>query len=306
MIDLDNFLWNKLSIICYKGGYGGDFLCNLLYQNYNEKHLVSPKTKENQFDFTLLDAGYTHPCLKNIKDLFSLHKDSKNKFNSIKLTEFDRIEIKKNNSKKLIKEIFDYEDLLKIYNILYDEDPNIYAENVSHYLRDIFYKGYKEKKYIARMHWHHPTYDNFQLSKVFPGANVFLLVTDNMIYHNFFTLLTFVKNNQMYYYKLLNDSTFIDMFTDEKKVVKNSFDNMIPLDVGKLFFEDEYEKNIEEILSDTLQKKIILNRQLLQKYKKNNMTIIENIIGKENMKNHTPSLILEKVGIFLNERYNKL
>jgi hypothetical protein len=42
----------------------------------------------------------------------------------------------------------------------------------------------------------------------------------------------------------------------------------------------------------------------LEKYKKDNMIIIENIIGKENMKDATPSLIAEKVGIFL-ERRNK-
>jgi hypothetical protein len=311
MIDLDNFLWNKLSIICYRGGYGGDFLCNLLYQNYSKTHLVNPSNEKNQFNFTYLDTGYMQPCLKNIKDLFFLHKDAAKKkivFDLIKLTEFDKIKIKRDKSKDINdwKAVAWYDDLMKIYHILYDEDTDIYTENFTNYIREIYYQGYKEKKYISRIHWHHPQYESFKLSKTFLGANIFLLVTDNIIYHDFFMLLSFIKNNQMYYYKLMDDSIFKNIFTNEKEIVKNTFDNMIPIDVGKLFFENGYENEVENILSDSLKKNIVLNKKLLEKYKKDNMNIIENIIGKENMKDLEPNLIAEKVEIFLNERHNKL
>jgi uncharacterized protein YifE (UPF0438 family) len=286
MVDLDNFVWDKLSIICYKGGYGGDFLCNLLYQNYNENHIINPYTKENRFDFGHLDTGYMHPCLKNMKDFIFLYK------------------IRKGERKfEDMVEIAWYKYLDKINNILYDENEDIYTENVANFIREVYYQGYMEKKYIARTHYHQKRHIPFEISKIFPGANIFLLVTNNMAYHTFFNVLTFAKNRSMYHFKS-GDPLLKKFFTQEDRMVKNTFNNMIPIDVGKLYFESGYEIEAENILSNTLKKKIILNKQLLEKYKKDNMTIIENIIGKKNMENANSVFIAEKVSIFL-EKYKK-
>jgi hypothetical protein len=74
------------------------------------------------------------------------------------------------------------------------------------------------------------------------------------------------------------------------------FDNMINIDVGKLFFEhSEYISKAEDILSNKLNVEIKLNREKIEKYKKNNFNILTKTFDIENTGKIKPKELLEKI-----------
>jgi hypothetical protein len=63
----DDFKWDKLILINYPPGSGGDFFCNLLHMNYDPNHKFTPD-ENNKFEWKF--KGFR----KSLTQLFVFHK----------------------------------------------------------------------------------------------------------------------------------------------------------------------------------------------------------------------------------------
>jgi hypothetical protein len=99
-----------------------------------------------------------------------------------------------------------------------------------------------------------------------------------------------INNSNHYWINFLCEKFDIKTFNFDIKSP-----NMIPVDVGKLYFETGYEEELENIFSNTLNKKIILNRKILNEYKKNNIKLLAKTFNIENANELSPKELLEVI-----------
>jgi hypothetical protein len=278
----DDFSWDKLIIISYPAGYGGDFFCNLLHMNYNPNHTFLPDIN-NKFEWVVFSN------IKSIDQLFYFHK---NKFNKNLL-------IEKINIEKIIGETDDFDiDLYRkniflnriyFYKHIYNEDFFIFKNNYIQYARNLHIKHIEKhlkenkflKKFITNYHYDRPI-QNFSFHEVFPKSKIYFLYAENKENMLLFNILATIKNFDLISEPTNSLRSRILAVTLQPSTIYEikPFDNMIGIDVGKLFFENnEYENEVEKILSDTLNEKIILNKVLLKQYKQDNLYIIKKMLN---------------------------
>ena len=281
----DNFKWDKLVVINYPAGYGGDFFCNLLNMNYDPNHKFAGNSN-NKFEWHTVD-WYNH--FKKTGILFSVYEcDDKEKLWET---------YSKYTSNKIVKHS------KKLFAILYDEDPDIFKENYIQYIRNSLYKGYNEGKFIVNTH---SSKAGKMLFEVLPGAIMFHLIANKIEHACLFVLLFVIKEKNYEDKKLWIDFLYnnIEMFS-----IKYTFDNMITIDVGKLFFENGYEEEAENIFSNALNRNITLNRTILSNYKKNNIELLAKNFNIENASELTAiellELILKPYGNVFNDLYQR-
>ena len=287
MILDDDFSWDKLINVCYPGGFGGDFFCNLLQMNYDPSHTFLPD-KNNMFAWPTnysdtIKFEFERRFLKKTNEVFNCY-DKKNVF-------FGN-EVNATNIKSFV-------------NILYDEDRAIFIKNYIQFVRNCYYRGYVQEKHISNFHYTMPI-KNFSIHKVFPSSFNIFLYSKNTEYSVLFYLLLF--------FKLASDSQKTNLSIpfnikkNGKKIIGkketilfykrgySNCDNMIGIDVGKLFFEyDGYENEAEQILSDALNRKIVLDKNVLNEYKKNNIKLIQRYAGIKNILDICPKEISNKI-----------
>jgi hypothetical protein len=97
------------------------------------------------------------------------------------------------------------------------------------------------------------------IGDMFPGSAVLFLEVDKK-YMKYVDALDTIKNNLPSYY------------ASQRSL--RTFDDMIPIDAGRLFYETGYESEAEDILSVALNRDIILDREILSIYKENNFKLL--------------------------------
>ena len=133
----DDFKWDKLINVCYPGGFGGDFFCNLLYMNYDPNHTFLPD-ENNRFkwDDNNVNETVSKIALKKINTFFNAYNSNDvEKFWDSQFEWYTQYIVP---HAKLLKRCKD------IFNILYDEDPNIFKENYIQFIRNSLYERYNK------------------------------------------------------------------------------------------------------------------------------------------------------------------
>jgi hypothetical protein len=255
----DDFSWDKLTLVSYPSGFGGDFFCNLLHMNYDPNHTFLPD-ENNKFNWVvwrhLTDEKNLKFPIKSTNAFLKAHKDK----NVLKYTPINFVNF-----------------IEKIYH----KDFSVYKNNFIQHNRNMLMSTYLKNLHIVNTHYVDP-HENFSIYEMFPGASIFFLYTKNVYYTFYFTLLTIIKNDKMcvgsehLIGSIITDPAYARLVTKTYE----PFDNMIPIDAGKLFFEnDGYETEAEQILSNSLGKTIVLDRNLLKKYKKDNKDLVKKMMN---------------------------
>jgi hypothetical protein len=256
----DSFKWDKLTIVCYSTGFGGDFFCNLLQMNYDSNYTFS-SDKNNKFGWVYKDS-HEHGqkiLIKKTETIFKYYKAIKNNYEDRFLIE--QINWNHKSALKIIK---------KIMNIIYDEDLNTFKQNYINFVRNVTYEEYLEEKYIINTHFVEVL--NFiDIRDIFPGSLIINLFVEKNEYALLNLLLGRIKNLQE---KKTLIKRVLEVDIEKYKPQDNLYNNMIGIDVGKLFFEDGYEDEAENILSGKLNREIKLDREKIKKYKKDNMNLL--------------------------------
>jgi hypothetical protein len=139
---------------------------------------------------------------------------------------------------------------------------------------------------------------------VFPKASIFFLYSENKEYNFLFKILELIKKTNISYSTNIKKDISTIVVNSRIYAHTQTFDNMIGIDVGKLFFEDGYEEEIEKKLSKQLNKEIILDRNVLEKYKKTNRDIIEKYMEISNIHGLSCEEIVQTIlgNFFIDER----
>jgi hypothetical protein len=250
MIEVEN--WDRLIHVCYRAGYAGDFFCNLLYKNYNaDYNFVGNNINRYTYKFSNYMLTKYGNRLKDINTLVKIHAQNKN-FHFYFLPTDEQ------------------EALFKLYDIIYNKDFKIYIQNLIYYFKDVYLSTYsKEKINISHLHHYYPI-EGFNLNDIFPGSTNILLTTENIIYHKRFLLFSFIKNfnnKNINKIKELYEKTLTNNYFN----INDIFNNIHSIDIGKLIFEPDSTIQIENQLSNILQREIILDRQKLNHYREKSL-----------------------------------
>jgi hypothetical protein len=164
----DDFEWDKLVVICYPPGFGGDFLCNLLQINYDPNYTFFPNEK-NKFEWTCKNP--------EINSLFSFQK----KYNGKLDISFD------------IKDEFKY-----CFETIYDKDFDTFKKNYIQFIRNKYMENYLKNDYIINFHYHNAVpIEKFSINEVFPKASIFFLYSENKEYNFLFKILELIKKTNI-------------------------------------------------------------------------------------------------------------
>ncbi|CAB5220771.1 hypothetical protein UFOVP247_35 [uncultured Caudovirales phage] len=270
-------MWDKLIIVVYNAGTCGEFFCNLLNRSLTQ----------DTVPLIMREGGNNTYLWKKRGELDILNDIGK-------LTKYWEIKYKSEYTHlTYIEEQHPYYE--KIFKIIGDEDVDVFIENLYEFARDM-HSAYKDKECIFRSHYINKFY-HLNFLDMFPGSTAFYFEVNSIKHIMYAQLLDLMKN----YY---NDNPLRipgrDYLFARRPGPKKTFNRMIPIDSGRLFFEDDYQREAEEILSESLKKKIVLDTLELKSYKSRNFDMISSVLGKDFRELDIDS-IAEKIILHLEE-----
>ena len=284
MIDLDNFVWDKLVFVCYRGGYAGDFFCNLLHQNYDKNYDFSPlDVKLNKYYYN----SVSNLWLKNINDVFNVHENEIEM--NLLLEKIDKV---------APTNVAYYNRILNAYERCYHPKHSTYVENVSKYIRELYYEKYDKGFYVNNTHYNRPIYSfkkqlyDFDFKKTFPGSTSILLTSNNRMYNLFFNLFSLIKNKHIGKFFFNNNK---NNFLKAVNFVPTSFNGMLEIDIGKLIFEPDSISKIEQQLTEIIKKPITLNRDKLKYYREKSIETLCSFMDVNNIEDIEEQLLIENM-----------
>jgi len=259
----------KKILVNYSGGYSGNFLCSLLSEALNTNDQMYKNESTNSYEFS--SSGVHTMFIKPFGKIFQIHNKT------LKREDLNKI-------KELYLDSF-YIHVNKLYDILYDEDEEIFIDNVKQYY-DKLMDGLTGDYYITSIHYAFQ-YKNVSIHDVFKNTTVLHLYTDSKRYGRYFALLLYYKTHNAKADQILlatskkNGGIYEDMIDPALPKVNDS--RSIAVDIGKITFERDYEHllEVEDKLSKELGVQVTLNRQKLNDYIDGNVAIIKEILGKD-------------------------
>lgn len=281
-MDYDDFI-----IVGYRGGWGGDMFASLIYKHfYKDYQHKLQQPKSHVVVNSMIDFRQQHELrmFKNIDDcLFvvdALLQDLKSLDKSAALSKHE-------SAMKKISPFCEF---------VFDEDPQILANNIKDVLREVYH--FKRTKVWPIHYTTRPpkTFSQFSMDWVFPGSKKFRLVCEPR-FCDMFVALYLYKGGFNFYGKETwnsrgqhkNKSAFHEDWL-HKPPSWYEFDKLedfVDIDVGKLFIETR--SNIDEVedqLSTTLNTKIELDRDYLENsYRPKTKAILETVFGSNYLEN---------------------
>lgn len=242
------------------GGYGGDFFRGLLDDGVGNIILESTNDRNK---YTV--KNYVYP--NSIKNLHSLFRMFYNRNNSI-IVDYNTRKIERqieNASKFLVSN-----DIKKLYDYCFDEDENIFFDNVFNYLARNLSLPFQYN--FGSLHYFNSS-SSFDIRRIYQNTGVIFLYTENTIYHERFLALWQIKDN------------FERLTYTSNVFVQNRLPRLLEyatcIDVGKLFFEDTLDDTISNTISDIVGTKINININKVKEYRIKNDEILKKYFGDD-------------------------
>ena len=280
----------NLIIVNYKGGYGGDFFCNILQKAIDPSHTFTPSAT-NQFDVSHKFGEWS--WLKELGNLVQRHMD-------------EQLNRGLDYSLAIRNLSWSYAD--GIYKICYDPDISVFANNVADFLKQKMI--YPTDKVVV-CNYHNTIHKNlihFDLTRIFPQSKGIFLRTDSLKYHALFQLLALYKNDykplrKVARYLVNNMSPDIYQYNASSDRPEPFSNTDFAIDSGRLFFDMDIINKINKDLSIYLNCEIKLDDQIIKHYRQKNLDIINRTIGNvDDLSDYDVKVAVEK---FLMQRYEE-
>lgn len=261
-----------LTLVCYESGYGGDFFCALLDQALGNSKL-KPTDGNNRYWFPNIPFSGCNLYAKNLQTIFSYYNKSRH---SIELIDSQ------------VGKIDWIDALKKIYDLCYDEDKGLFADNILHQIKSNLYLHNEFN--VGNFHYM-GNFPDFDVRKIHGNMHLIVLNTSNKIYHQYFNALAKIKTNFVIHknVKILSTKDFFDW---------SSLRADIEIDSGKLFFEDSLDQTISETLSKLINKEIKIDIDALKNYRIENIKILTKYFGEDFMSLDVNSFKEKKFKLF--------
>lgn len=269
--------WSQLITVNYKSGAGGDFFSIILDKNFND-NIARPYTKTLNYRYRYKNCPF-HFHVKKLNMFNFLHNNRIN-INNTKSIPYREIE------KKIYKTFVDFEIPLE--------------ECLKQYCYDVFSHNFKNNKYrVTNVHNFNDNYLNtLDLQILFPKSHNINFYTKNKAYIHILDFVIFpwkvFDKNQ-----IVNKNNFCvsEIIIEDKDIQDNP--NGLHIDPFDLFMLG---KNYDDILSEFLGEKIILDRHMLQTYK-NEIIEICKACDIDPLKDYNLNVITEKAIKMFNSRF---
>lgn len=259
----------KKILVNYTGGYCGNFLCSLLSNALNTKDAMAEDKSNNSYEF--MSSGVHTMFVKPFGKIFQIHnktirREDLEKIRQYKLDNF-------------------YTHVNKLYDFLWDEDEEVFVDNVKQYY-DYLMSGLTGDYFITGIHYAFQ-YKNLSIHDVFKDTTVLHLYTTDKRYGRYFTLLLYYKTRNAKADQILQSTTlssggiYYDIIDPVLPVVKDP--RSIPVDIGRITFGRDFDhlSEVEDRLSQEIGFKVTLDRKRLSDYSEGNEAIIREILGDD-------------------------
>jgi len=242
-----------LTVVCYRSGYGGDFLCALLDEAFGNNKFIQ-RDLNNRYLFDNYVFASFNDQLKSLNVIFSYYYGEDVNFVD-----------------SLVGKVKWIDGIKRIYNMCYDEDENIFIDNIMEYIKQSLYLPHQNN--VGNLHINMGEFSFFDVRKIHNPISVIFLRTKSELYYQYFHAFSHIKTN----FNVLKNT----------KVLKKERFNWEPLpyavevDVGQLFFEDTLDDTISETLSNIVGKQIIIDLNELKKYRADNDKLLIKYFGSD-------------------------
>lgn len=243
----------RLIVVGYAAGYGGNFFTSILHSCLKKESEFIPINQNNEYVY----SGQTDAWAMLNYMLRAYHKGP----------------LKVDHLKPHSEIYVYYERAKNIFNSLYHPDKQIFIKNLVQYIRknSISNDGIN----LFNSHYYKP-YDSFSLSMIESDFVFFLLMTNDRKKMLLFELLLHIKKNQ------LNHRDFVeDLIKNILEVnVIEPFDSAVMIEVGELFLSTKSSNldQVESILSESLGKKITVDKELISDYSRSNVQMLNDFL----------------------------
>lgn len=254
----------KHIIVCYRGGYGGDFLAGLISAAIGDEKALKKDDRtgdRNRFKFDNYSLYGHH--FKNIHDVVGFRNEYGYQEEVIKV--------------KKMKEYDDTEAYFnhhfKVFNECNDEDERVFFDNILNVISSF---NSKADYVVTNLHYFKPI-NGFSIWNLKHSIVPFILTSSKENYHLLLSLLGVYKTSWIFVKGMSRSS--MNQFLKPQPIIP--FDNMHAIDVGKLFLEDGYEEEVDSILSRHIGLKISIDKSTLSRYKRKNDDILKKLLGDD-------------------------
>ena len=259
-----------LTLVCYRSGYGGDFLCALIDEALGNMKLQTRDANNRYW----LDNYVFASCNRQIKSLhhiFSYYYG----LDSVQVID------------QLLGKAEWVDEIKTIYDMCYDENEQFFIENITHHITSGLNLPYKFN--VGNLHYM-GEFPAFDVSKIFSPMSVITLKTESDLYFQYFHSFSQIKTN----FKVLKRAKVMKKEVFDCEPIKNS----VTIDAGKLFFEDTLDATISDTLSDIIGTKITINIDELKEYREDNVKVLKRYFGDDYKSLDAPSFRERKLQLF--------
>jgi len=240
-----------LTLVCYRSGYGGDFLCALLDKALGNSQLLT-RDANNRYWFNNYVFSTFNYQIKSLHHIFSYYYDQ----DSVQVID------------SLVGKIDWADEIKKIYDMCYDPDESYFIENVYDYIKTGMNLPYEYN--VGNLHYT-GEFQAFDLRRVHENMSVIFLKAEDPLHYQYFHAFSQIKTN----FKVIKNSSAMK---------KENFDwKPLPyasvIDAGKLFFEDSLDDKISSVLSEVVGKRVDIDVAELKRYRADNVEVLKRHFG---------------------------
>lgn len=242
-----------LTLVCYRSGYGGDFLCALLDQAVGNLPF-DVRDANNRYWGKNYVFSVVNEHVKSLHHIFSYYQGG------------DSVPVIDSLSEK-----FEWAgSIKKIIDMCYDEDEDEFIENLTHFISTSMRLPYKYN--FGNLHFA-GEFPKFNVRKLHNNMGVVFLKTDDPLYFQYFHALAYIKTN----FQVLRSTRLA------KKEIFDSYPilDATEIDVGKLFFEDSLDDSISSTLSKVVGTDLKLDFNELKDYRAKNDLVLKTYFGDD-------------------------
>ena len=242
-----------LTLVCYRGGYGGDFFCALLDEALQNSKFIQ-RDVNNRYVFNNYIFASNIDAIKSLNFIFLYYRKIKNGFIDSLLYELDWAD-----------------GIKKIHDMCYDEDESAFFYNVSQYLKDSLFLPNLYN--VGNLHVNLTEFEYFDVRNIHNNMNVIFLDCKNELYSQYFRTFSHIKTG----FSVLKKTKVFE----KEHIVWKAPEYAHIIDVGELFFENIKDSTISNTLSRIVGKEIKIDLDELESYRSDNDKLLIRYFGKD-------------------------
>jgi len=242
-----------LTLVCYRSGYGGDFLCALIDEALgNSSFQLRDGNNRYWFDNYVFSS-----CNNQIK---SLHHICSYYYGQDSVQVIDQL-----------LGVADWVDEIKmIYDMCYDENEQFFIDNIIYHIASGLRLPFRYN--VGNLHYM-GEFPAFDVGKIHNPMSIVTLKTENDLYFQYFHSFSQIKTN----FKVLKRARVMKKEVFDCEPIPNSR----IIDAGKLFFEDSLDDTISDTLSEIIGREVKINIDELKRYRKDNVQVLARYFGDD-------------------------